>query len=69
MVLYLILVPKSITYFFDGRFFCQDKTDFFFHLLGALMEQFFEGIALLKHCYPKDFLISFNFVASNIGHC
>ena len=31
------------------------------------MEQFFEGIALLKHCYPKDFLISFNFAASSLA--
>ena len=33
-----------IIYFFDGR-------SPFLHLAGVLMENFLEGIALLRHCY------------------
>ena len=48
----LIFRAQLFTYFFDGRSPSRVKTyTEFFHLAGALMGHFLEGIAPLRHWY------------------
>ena len=46
----MIILGAPIIYFFDGRSPSRPKQSFYI-LIGALMEHFLQGIALLRYWY------------------